>query len=91
MLLSISLVFGMLIVWLVVTAAFFVVWIYKAILGLREEDSLFIDPGEESQRRDQKEMFAKMDRIRPIFLGTLIASLALGFVTFGLWVYQQLQ
>lgn len=91
MLLSISLVFGMLIVWLVVTAAFFVVWIYKAVLGLREEDSLFIDPGEESQRRDQKEMFAKMDRIRPIFLGTLIASLALGFVTFGLWVYQQLQ
>lgn len=91
MLLSISLVFGMLIVWLVVTAVFIVVWIYKALLGLREEDSLFIDPGEESQRRDQKEMFARMDRIRPIFLGTLIASLALGFVTFGLWVYQQLQ
>jgi hypothetical protein len=90
MLLSISLLLGMLIAWLVVTAVFIGFWIYRAVIGLREDEMLYIDPGEESKRKDQQEMTAKIDRLRPFLIGSFVAVVVLGLVTAGLWVYRQL-
>lgn len=91
MLLSISLVLGMLIAWLAVTAVFIVVWSYRAVIGLREEDTLFIDPGEERLRREQGVIAKKIERITPYFYGTMIVSIVLGLATFGVWVYLELR
>lgn len=90
MLLSVSLLFGMLVAWLAVTAVCIVLAIYRAVIGLREEDQLYIDPGEERLLREQQEVVARLDRLRPYFLGTLITSIVLLLVTFGLWVYLEL-
>lgn len=91
MLLSISLlVSALLVVWLAVTAVCIILAIYRAVLGLREEDQLYIDPGEERLLREQKELVARLDRLRPYFIGTLIASVVLALATFGVWVYEQL-
>lgn len=90
MLLSISLVFGMLIAWLVVTAIFIALWVYRAVIGLREDDVLFIDPGEDRLLKEQKEVGEKIDRLRPLLVGNLVLVLVLGLATFGVWVYQSL-
>jgi hypothetical protein len=90
MLLSLSLLFGMLIAWLAITAVCIGVAIWKAVLGLREEEVLYIDPGEERQRHEQAELASQLDRIGRVFWITFILSVVSGVATFGFWVYQQL-
>lgn len=90
MLLSMSLVFGMLIAWLVVTLVFIVLCVYRAVISLQEEDVLYIDPGEDKLLQEQREVNTKIERLRPVLLGTLTLVVVLGVATFGLWVYQQL-
>lgn len=90
MLLGVSLLFGMLVVWLAVTAVCIALAIYRAVLSLREEDQLYIDPGEERLLREQAELTGRLDRLRPYFFGSIITSVVLGVATFALWVYQQL-
>jgi len=90
MLLSVSLVFVMLVAWLGVTALLILLAIVRAVVSLREEDQLYIDPGEEKLLAEQREIVAKLDRLRPYLIGSLVASVVLGLATFGLWVYRQL-
>ncbi len=91
MLLSISLLFGLLIAWLVVTAVFIILWIYRAVIGLREDEVLYIDPGESRLLEAQKQIGGKIERLRPFLIGTFVLVVVLGLATFGLWVYQQLR
>lgn len=91
MLLGISLLFSLLVAWLAVTAVCIILAIYRGVIGLREEDQLFIDPGEERLLREQAALTGRLERLRPYFIGSLITSIVLGLATFGLWVYQQLQ
>lgn len=91
MLLSVSLVFVMLVAWLGVTALLIVLAIVRAVISLREEDQLYIDPGEEKLLAEQREIVARLDRLRPYLIWSFVASVVLGLATFGLWVYRQLQ
>jgi hypothetical protein len=91
MLLGVTLVSGMLIAWLAMTAVVIVLAVWRAVVALREEDQLFIDPGEEHLAREQQEIVAKLERIRPWLVWTFAASVVLGLATFGVWVYQSLQ
>ncbi len=90
MLLGFSLVFGLLIAWLAVTAVmiFFLVW--RAVIGLREEDQLFIDPSEERLAREQREIVSKLERLQPYVIGSVTGSIVLAVVTFAVWVMQEL-
>lgn len=88
---SVSLLFLMLVTWLGLTALLIVLFIVRAVISLREEDQLYIDPGEEKLLAEQREIVAKLDRLRPYLIGIFVASVVLGLATFGLWVYQQLQ
>jgi len=90
MLLSISLLFGMLIAWLVVTAVFIALWVYRAVIGLKEDDVLFIDPGEDRLLKEQRELNTRIERLRPFLVGAFVTLVVLGLATFGLWVYQSL-
>ncbi len=90
MLLGVSLVFGLLTAWLVVTAVmiFFLVW--RAVIGLREEDQLFIDPSEARLAREQVEIVSKLERLQPYVIGSVTGSIVLAVVTFAVWVLQEL-
>lgn len=91
MLLIASPIFLMLVGWLAVTALLIVLAIVRAVVSLREEDQLYIDPGEERLLREQQEVVTKLERLRPYLIGCFVASIVIGLATFGLWVYQQLQ
>ncbi len=90
MLIAVSLVMGLLVVWAAVTVVFFLIWIYQSMVGLHEDEQLFIDESEAHLAREQSEVFQQMDRLRPYFLGSLVASVVLGVTTFGAWIFQQL-
>ncbi len=90
MLLGFSLVFGLLIAWLVVTAVMVFFLVGRAVIGLREEDQLFIDPSEERLAREQKEIVSKLERLRPYVIGSVTGSIVLAVTTFAVWVLQEL-
>lgn len=90
MLLAVSLMMGLLIAWAAVTAVFFVVWLYQSTLRLHEDENLFIDEGQAHLAKEQEENFARLEKVRPYLLVSLSASVVLGVVTFGVWVFQQL-
>jgi hypothetical protein len=79
-----TLFIGLFSAWAVVSAIWIALMIYRGIVGLREEDQVFLHKGEESLVREQKEIAAKLKRISPhlIWSGTLsvILLLALGFL-----------
>ena len=91
MLLGVSLVMGLVMTWMVVTAFLLIIWMWRAFVGLREDDVLFLDKAEAHLVREQREVIAKLDRLRPYFLVSLTASIVLAVTIFGAWVYQQLQ
>lgn len=90
MLLSLSLVLGMLIVWLAITAVCIAVAVYKAVIGLQEEEVLYIDPGEDRLRKEQADLASQLDRVGKLFWITFILSIVTGVATFGVWVYERL-
>ncbi|MEE8199922.1 MAG: hypothetical protein V3R29_02030 [Candidatus Acidoferrales bacterium] len=90
MLLSLSLLMGLLVAWLAATAVLIVLAVIRAVICLREEDQLFISPGEEQLLREQREIAAKLERLRPYLIGSLVASIVLGLATLGVLFYQQL-
>lgn len=90
MLLADFMLTGMLVLWLVVAALTMGLWIYRAVLGLREEDALFIDPGEERLLKEQADLVGRIESLRPWLIAGIVASAVLGVATFGYWVYQRL-
>jgi hypothetical protein len=81
---------SLIVLWLVITAATIGLWIYRAVLGLREEDALFIDPGEEKLLKEQAELAARMEKIRPLLIAGASASALIGVGTIGYWIFVQL-
>lgn len=90
MLLAVSLIFGMLLAWFGVSAVLLVLLIYRAVFSLREEDQLFLDPGEKHLAREQQEVLRRLAGVRPYLWSVFIVWLLLGLATFGLWVWQSL-
>lgn len=83
-----SFLIGLFVVWAVVTAVWAALMIYRGVVGLNEEDQIFLHKGEESLVREQKEIGAKLDRIRPhlIWSGTL--SIVLIVVLGAMFLYR---
>ena len=69
---------GLLIAWGVVTIAFITLCIYRSVLGLREEDQLFLEKGEDGMARDQAILIAKIEKLsKPIWILGVIAGVLL--------------
>ena len=77
--------------WGVVTAVLFVLLVYRATMSSREDDQIFIDAAEHLHYEEQRELVARMTRLRtPIIALTAISAvLFLSGVSF--WVYQGLK
>ncbi len=78
------------IVWSVVTSALVLLIIYRSVVGMREDDQLFLNQAEAQSERDQREILAKLKRTLPYvkYLGAT-SGLLLAIIA-GLWVYQGL-
>ncbi|MFQ5817869.1 MAG: hypothetical protein ACE5H2_07935 [Terriglobia bacterium] len=90
MLLAISLLFGMLVGFLGVSALLLVLLVYRIRIGMREQGQLLLDPSEAHFEREQRQMVRRLERLRPYLWRVFIVWLVMGLATFGLWVWQAL-
>jgi hypothetical protein len=74
------------ITWASVTAILIGLLIYRALIGLREEDQLFLASGEEHVAREQQVLQARISSVNKfaVWLGALSGLLLIGIAT--MWV-----
>ena len=80
----------LLIVWGVITGALVVLMIYRSIVGMREDDQLFLNRAEAQLEREQREVIATLTRTEPYVKVLGATSGLLLAVIAGLWVYEGL-
>jgi hypothetical protein len=79
---------SMLIVWAVITGIFVVLMIYRSLIGMKEDDQLFLDPAESKIEEEQRQIVTKVVRITPYTKGFGFASLGLLVLIGAIWVYE---
>jgi len=77
---------AMLVVWGIVTFVFIGLMIYRSVIGMREEDQLYL--GSSVLAGQQREIVAKLDRIAPYTKGFGWAFAGLLLLIAGFAVYQ---
>jgi len=72
--------------WASVTVVLVVVLLYRALIGMREEDQLFLASGEEHMAREQQVLQARISNVNKfaVWLGVLSGLLLIAMA--GLWV-----
>jgi hypothetical protein len=78
----------LMVLWAVLTTVLAVLLIYRNALSMHEDDQLFLDEAESHLEREQKELGARIDRLRS-FVNVLGASSGLLVLMMaGLWVWR---
>jgi len=76
--------------WVGLTVVLVVLVIYRALVGIHEEDQIFLDRAEAALEQEQVEVLRKINRIDPIIKGLAIASGSLILILIGVWIYRGL-
>ena len=76
--------------WGSVTAILVGLLIYRALIGMREDDQLFLASGEEHQAHEQQVLQARIQSVNKyaVWLGVLSGLLLIGMASF--WVYENM-
>lgn len=76
--------------WASVTVVLVGLLIYRALIGMREEDQLFLASGEEHMARDQQVLQARISHVNKfaVWLGILSGLLLIAMAS--VWVYANL-
>ena len=88
MLFAVTPMMVMLVAWGIVTFVFIGLMIYRSVIGMREEDQLYLNST--VLEGQQREIVAKLDRISPYLKGFGWASVGLLFLVGGYSMYQAL-
>ena len=75
------------IIWGSVTVVFVALLMYRSVIGMREEDQIFLDPAEASLENEQQQVLKRLRRVSPFIKGFGVASAALLIVIIGVWTY----
>ena len=74
-------------VWAVVAIIYLALFVYRAIVGAREEDSLFLSAGESHMAAEQREVMQRVNKVEPATRAFGIATAAMTVVVIGMWGY----
>ena len=75
------------IVWAIVTGLYLVLFLYRSIVGLKEEDTLYLSAGESKMEAQQREVMKQIVRLDGYSHRLGYAALALTVVLAGMWIY----
>jgi hypothetical protein len=77
------------VVWAVVTTVLVGVLIYRALLSMKEDDQLFLDPAQSHLEKEQLALQGRLTRLSRYALIMGLASVVLLLVIAGMWTYEQ--
>ncbi len=80
----------LLILWGAITVVFIGLMIWKSLVGMREDDQIFLDDAEAGFAKEQREIVAKVKRITTYAKGFGFASAGLLLVIAGIVMYRGL-
>ena len=75
------------IAWGIATALYFALLIYRSIVGLHEEDTLYLSAGEAKMEAQQRVVMQRITKLDSYSRGIGFTALALTVVLAGMWVY----
>jgi hypothetical protein len=87
---SASLIETLLVIWGGITVILIGLIIYRGLVGMREEDRLFLDAAEEHMHREQKQIVARITRVAPFITALSYLSGAMILLIMALWLWRQL-
>lgn len=74
--------------WAVLTTVLVVLLIYRSALSMHEDDQLFLNSAESHLEREQKQLMARMDHLRPFVNILGVSSGLLVLLMAGLWLWR---
>ena len=87
---GISLLATLLTIWGALTVVLIGFLIYRAVVGIHEEDQIFLDRAGAAMEKEQVETLARINRLDPIVKGLAIASGGLLLIIAAVWLYRGL-
>jgi hypothetical protein len=75
------------IVWGIVTALYLILFLYRSIVGMKEEDTLYLSAGEARMEAQQREVMKHITRLDAYSHRLGYTALALTVLLAGMWVY----
>ncbi len=80
----------LLIVWAGITAVLVLLLIYRSIIGMHEDDQLFLNDGDDVNASEQQATIHRITRVAPLIRAAGALSGVLILVIAGMWLYQGL-
>ena len=80
----------LLITWAAVTVVLAILLAYRTLIGMKEDDQLFLGPAESSLEAEQKQLLTRLARLSPYIKGLSVASGALLLGAFSILLYRGL-
>jgi hypothetical protein len=76
-----------LVIWLAVTLVYVLLFVYRAIVGAKEEDTLYLSAGESRMAEEQRQIMQRVHKLDPITRIFGFAALGMTIVLAGVWGY----
>jgi len=77
-------------VWAGLTVVLVALLIYRALIGIHEDNQIFLDRAEAALEQEQLEVTRKLRRIDPIVKRLAVASGTLILILGSVWIYRNL-
>jgi hypothetical protein len=74
--------------WVAVTIVFLSLFLYRSLVGMKEEDTLILSAAESKLEEEQKQIQSRLHQIQPYLRGFGWASAVLLAVVVGIWIYR---
>lgn len=65
-------------------------FIYRSLVGMKEEDRIFLGPAENKLQQEQQQIVARLNRLAPYTKGFGAATVVFLLAAGGIWLYHGL-
>ncbi|MEO8048819.1 MAG: hypothetical protein ABI833_00265 [Acidobacteriota bacterium] len=75
------------VIWGVVTILYFALFLFRSVVGMKEEDTLYLSVGEERLAAEQREVMKRITKLDSYSHKLGYAALVMSVILAGMWVY----
>jgi hypothetical protein len=75
------------VIWGIAVVLYFALFLYRSIVGMHEEDTLYLSAGETRMAEAQREVMKQITKLEGYSRKLGIAALVLTVILAGMWVY----